>query len=104
MFGLVVRFDIRDEDAARQFDALTADVVRAIAAREPGTLVYATHAIEKEPLARVFYEVYADEDAFHDHERAEHVREFHAHKDPLLAQDPRVEFLRAGPAKGLPMT
>ncbi len=100
MFSLVVRFDCRDAAAAARFDELTAVVVRQIEEREPGTLVYATAAVEGEPLARVFYEAYRDRDAFQAHEEAEHVRRFHAEKDPLLTGT-RVEFLTPGAAKGL---
>jgi quinol monooxygenase YgiN len=103
MYALVVRFDIRDERGAREFDALTARAVEEITAKEPGTLVYATHAIEGEPLARVFYEAYRDRDAFQEHEDAQHVKDFHAAKNPLLVGEHRVEFLAPGPAKGLPV-
>ena len=95
MFALVVRFDCRDLAAADRFDELTAEVVRDIAEKEPGTLTYATHAVEDEPLARIFYEVYRDREAFEAHEAAEHVRRFHARKDPLLVGT-RVEFLQPG--------
>jgi quinol monooxygenase YgiN len=102
MFALLVRFDIRDEESAKKFDELTAEAVEQIRAHEPGTLVYATATVEGEPLARVFYEVYADrENAFQAHEVAPYVVDFHARKDPLLAGH-RVEFLAPGPAKGLP--
>ncbi len=98
MFALVVRFNIRDEEAARRFDELTAEVVAHISAKEPGTLIYATNTVEGEPLARVFYELYADREvAFAAHEQASHVRAFHAAKDPLLV-DHRVELLAPGPA------
>ncbi len=102
MIGLVVRFDIRDDESARRFDELTAQAVAQISASEPGTLVYATHAVEGEPLARVFYELYRDQGAFEAHERAPHVVRFHARKNLLLAVPPRVQFLSPGPAKGLP--
>ena len=98
MIGLVVRFDVRDEPSARLFDELTATVVAQIGAEEPGTLVYATHTVRDAPLARVFYEVYADDASFRAHEEAPHVVEFHRRKDPLLASEPRVEFLEPGPA------
>ena len=100
MFALVVRFECRDEAAARRFDELTAAVVGQITDREPGTLVYATHAVEGEPLARVFYEAYRDRDAFAEHERAEHVIDFHARKDPLLTAT-HVTFLTPGSTKGV---
>jgi quinol monooxygenase YgiN len=100
MFALVVRFDVRDDPAAERFDELTAAVVRAISEHEPGTLVYATHRVEDEPLARVFYEVYQDRDAFEFHQAAQHVVDFHAQKDPLVVGR-RVEFLSPRQAKGL---
>ncbi len=101
-FALVVRFDVRDERAAERFDELTTAVVARIRTDEPGTFVYATHVVPDEPLTRVFYEVYRDRAAFDAHERAPHVVDFHALKEPLLAGAPRVEYLAPGPAKGLP--
>jgi quinol monooxygenase YgiN len=102
MFALVVRFNIRDEAAAKRFDELTAEAVEQITANEPGTLIYATHTVEGEPLARVFYEVYADREvAFKAHEEAEYVKAFHAAKNRLLV-DHRVELLAPGATKGLP--
>ncbi|MCO8273696.1 antibiotic biosynthesis monooxygenase [Actinoplanes sp. TRM 88003] len=92
----MVRFDCRDSGAAARFDELTATAVRQIAENEPGTLIYATSAVDEEPLARVFYEVYRDRAAFETHENAEHVRRFHELKDPLLTAT-RVEFLTPGP-------
>jgi quinol monooxygenase YgiN len=102
VIGLFVRFDIRDETSARLFDELTAAAVAQVSAKEPGTVVYATHRVVGEPLARVFYELYADEAAFAAHEEAPHVKQFHRDKDPLLVRQPRVEFFTLGPAKGLP--
>jgi quinol monooxygenase YgiN len=98
MYALVVRFDCRDSAAAARFDELTAEAVALITEREPGTLVYATAAVEGEPLARVFYEVYRDREAFQAHEEAPHVVSFHARKDPLLTRT-RVEFLTPGATK-----
>jgi quinol monooxygenase YgiN len=100
MFALVVRFDCRDQAAVARFDELTAEVVQEIAQKEPGTLIYATHSVESAPLARIFYEVYRDRDAFQAHEAADHVQLFHARKDPLLV-DRRVEFLSPASATGL---
>lgn len=104
MIGLVVRFDLPDEDSARLFDRLTEEAVAEIAAKEPGTLMYITHLIAGEPLSRLFYEVYADEVAFQAHEQAEHVISFHSRKNPLLAGEPSVRFLTLGPGKGVPTT
>jgi quinol monooxygenase YgiN len=100
MLALVVRFDCRDQAAATRFDELTAEVVHQITAKEPDTLLYATHSVEGEPLARVFYEVYRDRDAFQKHEVADHVVRFHAEKDPLVVRR-RAEFLVPGSSTGL---
>src|SRR5690242_9253396 len=55
-FGLVVRFRLRDPEAAAGFDALVARTLPEIGRREPGTLAYLVHSVPGEPLARVFYE------------------------------------------------
>lgn len=98
MYCLLVRFRVQDEAAARRFDELTATAVAEITAKEPGTLVYATHRSHDEPLSRVFYEAYRDDDAFQAHERAPHVIDFHARKAGLLAGPPVVEVLTLGPS------
>jgi quinol monooxygenase YgiN len=92
VFTLVVRFDLPDASAARAFDELTAAAVPLIRAHEPGTLVYETYAVEGEPLARVFYEVYRDRDAHAEHERQPHTTAFLTTLRSLVAQT-RVEYL-----------
>ena len=101
MFALVVRFDLADERAAERFDAISARLVEQITADEPGTLLYATHTVEGEPLSRLFYEVYADQVAFQLHEDAPYIQAFLAAREPLLAGC-RVERLTPTLAKGLP--
>lgn len=103
MFALVVRFDLHDTAAATAFDALVAEVLPQIAAHEPGTLVYATHVVEDEPLARVFYEVYADRDAHRAHEAAPHTAHFLAAKDRHVASV-RVDFLTTPTGKGVALS
>ncbi|MGQ7296086.1 NUDIX domain-containing protein [Quadrisphaera sp. KR29] len=58
--AIAVRFDLPDATALAAFDALVADVLPGFAADEPGTLTYVVHAVEGEPLARVFFEEYAE--------------------------------------------
>ncbi|MGW5386925.1 putative quinol monooxygenase [Nocardia sp. NPDC003963] len=101
MFALVVRFDLKDAEAAEGFDRLVTETAEGIAEHEPGTLVYATHTVEDAPLSRVFYEVYRDRDAFEEHERQPHTRRF-LDKRPDYVADFRVEFLTPAAAKGLP--
>jgi quinol monooxygenase YgiN len=99
MIGIVVRFDVHDLAAAAEFDRLTAIVLERIRADEPGTLVYTTHRVQGEDLARVFYELYADDAALQAHQDAPHVQRFHADKERLLATAPRAEFVVPGPGK-----
>ncbi|SQE00675.1 Antibiotic biosynthesis monooxygenase [Parafrankia sp. Ea1.12] len=101
MFGLVVRFNLLP-GAAGRFDRLVAETLPLIVSSEPGTLVYATHVVEGEPDARIFYEVYQDRAAFDEHERQEHVRRFLSAREEFLAGPPRVEFLTGVGGKGLP--
>jgi len=100
MFALVVRFELRDEAAAAAFDELLGTALPQIE-QEPGTLVYLTHSVEGEPLVRIFYELYADRDAFVAHEAYEHTRRFLIAKDELLA-GVRVEFLGQPAGAGIP--
>jgi len=68
VFAIAVRFDLPDPAAAAEFDELVARTVPGILAEEEGTLVYVPHRVEGEPLARLFYEVYADRDGHRAHE------------------------------------
>jgi quinol monooxygenase YgiN len=76
VFGLVVRFTCKDEASARAFDELVAGTIEQIKAHEPGTLVYASHKVDGEPLQRIFYELYRDRAAFDAHEEQEHTKHF----------------------------
>lgn len=51
MFGLCVRFTCKDEATAEAYDRLVAETIDAIRANEPGTLVYASHLVEGQPIA-----------------------------------------------------
>lgn len=91
MFALVVRFELKDESAAAAFDALVERTARGIAT-EPGTLIYAVHTVDDEPLARIFYELYADRGGFDAHNAQPHTKQFLAEREQFLSAT-RVEFL-----------
>ena len=99
MFSIVVRFDLKDAAAAGEFDELVAAMLPEIAAKESGTVVYATHTVEGEPLARVFYELYADHEAHAAHEQQQHMQAFFAAR-PRLVAETRAERLTLGPETG----
>jgi quinol monooxygenase YgiN len=85
MFGLCVRFTCKDEASAEAYDRLVAETIEGIKANEPGTVVYASHRVEGQPLQRIFYELYRDRAAFEAHEAAPHTRRYLAERDQYLA-------------------
>ncbi|MEV4092745.1 putative quinol monooxygenase [Streptosporangium saharense] len=99
MFGLMVRFTCKDQASAEAFDQLTGQTVERIRKNEPGTLVYATHLVEGQPLQRIFYELYEDRVAFDTHEAQEHTRHFLNARDDLLTSV-EVDFLHLQAGKG----
>jgi quinol monooxygenase YgiN len=99
MWALVVRFYLRDEEAAKGFDDLVAETAPQIRDKEPGTLVYAVHKVKDAPLSRVFYELYESREAFDAHEQQEHTKKFLSEREQYLTGH-RVEFLDEPTGKG----
>ena len=99
MFGLCVRFTCKDETSAKEYDRLVAETIEAIKVHEPGTLVYASHLVDGQPLQRIFYELYRDEVAFHAHEAAPHTRRYLDERDQNLAST-EVDWLTLQTGKG----
>ena len=89
--AIVVRFTVRP-GAEADFDQLVARTAAGIRAHEPGTLVYAVHAVDGASRERIFYELYRDRAAFTDHEAQPHTRQFLAEREPLL-ESKQVDFL-----------
>lgn len=98
MFAIAVRFDLRDEDAARAFDTLAGEALIGIQESEPGTLVYAVHTVDDAPLSRVFYEVYTSREAHAQHEANEHTKRLLS-QVAALTTSVRAEFLGAPTGK-----
>jgi quinol monooxygenase YgiN len=90
-YALSVRFTTRDADAAQRFDALVERTLEGIR-NEPGTLVYVVHKPEDEPLVRVFYELYADKEAFLAHEEQDHTKRMLNEREQYLTST-EVVFL-----------
>jgi len=100
MFAIVVRFDLKDEAAARGFDALMEETLVAIQDLEPGTLIYAVHQVEDAPLSRIFYELYSSREAHAQHESTEHMVHAFAEMKRYVVNT-RVEFLETPTGKGV---
>ena len=99
MFGLMVRFTCKDEASAGAFDQLVNETIGKIETQEPGTLVYAVHKVDGQPLQRIFYELYQDRAAFDAHEEQEHVKRFLGAREELLASV-EVDWLDLQVGKG----
>ncbi|WP_046469407.1 putative quinol monooxygenase [Allosalinactinospora lopnorensis] len=100
MFGLAVRFTLKDEDSAAGFDVLVAETLPQIRESEPGTLVYAVHTVQDKPFERIFYELYRDRAAFAAHEEQPHVKHFLREREKFL-DSVEVDFLSLADAKGV---
>jgi quinol monooxygenase YgiN len=99
MFGLCVRFTCKDQASGEAYDKLVAETIEAIKANEPGTLVYASHLVDGEPLQRIFYELYRDKAAFEAHEAAPHTRSYLDQRGQYLAST-EVDWLTLQAGKG----
>jgi len=99
MFALCVRFTCKDQASAEAHDRLVAETIEAIKSDEPGTLVYASHLVEGQPLQRIFYELYQDRAAFEAHEAAPHTRRYLAERDQYLSAT-EVDWLTLQAGKG----
>jgi len=99
MFGLMVRFTCKDETSAQAYDRLVAETAEGIRNSEPGTLVYAAHLVEGQPLQRIFYELYRDKAAFEAHGAAAHTRRYLAEREQYLAAT-EVDWLTLQSGKG----
>lgn len=99
MLGLSVRFTLKDKGAAEAYDRLTAETIEGIRASEPGTIVYAIHTVEGQPLQRIHYELYADRAAFEAHGAAPHTRRYLAERAAYLAST-EVDRLTLQAGKG----
>ncbi|GAA4569302.1 putative quinol monooxygenase [Planotetraspora kaengkrachanensis] len=99
MFGLVVRFTCKNEESAAAFDRLVSETIAKIRTDEPGTIVYASHLVDGQPLQRIFYELYQDRAAFDAHEQTDHTKHFLAARGELLISTD-VDWLQHQDGKG----
>ncbi|MFC7326878.1 putative quinol monooxygenase [Marinactinospora rubrisoli] len=100
MFGLVVRFTLKDPESAGGFDELVGQTISKIRDNEPATLVYAVHQVEGQPLQRIFYELYRDRAAFDFHEEQPYIKRFLAQREDYLSSTV-VDFLNLQSVKGV---
>lgn len=98
-FGLFVRFTLRD-GAGEAFDTLVRRTIEKVKIEEPGTLVYTSHKVQERPNQRIFYELYRDRNAFEEHERQPHTREFLASREQYV-ESVEVDSLTVSASKNI---
>lgn len=98
--GFIVIFTLR-EGAARPFDRLAEWTVQAIHEKEAGTLLYTCHSVVDAPQQRIFYALYRDREAMHEHERQPHVRRFVAEREQYVLAT-NVVRLKVNSHTGIP--
>ena len=77
MIAVIFRAKMR---AGKEDEALAAmrSMVESVQSNEPGALVYALHRLQDDPSELVFWEAYADDDAFKAHMSTAHMNEMRA--------------------------
>lgn len=101
VLGTLLRFELKDDAAARGFDALAEQLIASVRAAEPETLVYVFHTVEDAPLSRVVYEVYANQDAVGRHQSTDYFQRAMLELDEFVVSA-RMEVLGAPHGKLLP--
>jgi len=74
-YGRIMIYTLLDGHADA-FDRLAAEVAHAVRQTEPGTLVYACHAVDNAPDQRLFYQLFRDANSVEAHTRQPHVQRF----------------------------
>ena len=90
----MLRFELKDDAAARGFDGLADRLIAAVRAGEPETLVYVVHRVADAPLSRVVYEVYANQEAVERHQSADYFQRAMVELEQFVVSA-RVEILGA---------
>ncbi len=70
IYGMLTVFTLMD-GAGDAFDKLAEETVEQVLRNEPDTLLFVSHGVKSAPLQRLVYELYRDQTAYHDHQRAD---------------------------------
>ncbi|MBM4411219.1 MAG: antibiotic biosynthesis monooxygenase [Chloroflexi bacterium] len=80
------------EGKADEMQAALQQLITQVQANEPGVMQYAMHSVEGQPGVFLFYEQYADDEAFALHRGTEHMKALGAALADLSAA--RIEITR----------
>jgi quinol monooxygenase YgiN len=76
-----------------QLEAAFHDMIKKVRAAEPGCQAYILHKANDDPTKFVWYETYADQAAFDNHRKTEHMKEMGGRIANLLDGRPEIEML-----------
>ena len=71
MTAILAQFKLKPDKQA-EAEAALAEMVAAVEANEPGAVLYIAHRSQKDPTLIIFFEAYADGDAFTAHTQTPH--------------------------------
>ena len=91
LFGQITIYTLI-EDRLDEFDRLTEQVVEAVRAKEPGTLVYIVHAVPTAPMQRILYEVYQDRAAYDEHLSQPYMTRYMAERRSMVLATNAIEL------------
>jgi quinol monooxygenase YgiN len=81
------------EGSQDQLEAAFHDMIKKVRAAEPGCQAYILHKANDDPTQFVWYETYADQAAFDNHRKTDHMKEMGQRIANLLEGRPQVEML-----------
>jgi quinol monooxygenase YgiN len=87
---VIAKLKAKAGEEAKMEEALRAMVAKV--AREEGTLIYTLHRSQKDPTQFLFYEAYADAEAFKHHSATPYFKELFGTLQPLLDGAPQIEM------------
>ena len=76
-----------------QLEEAFRDMIKKVRAAEPGCQAYILHKANDDPTQFVWYETYADQAAFDNHRKTEHMKEMGGRIANLLDGRPQIEML-----------
>jgi quinol monooxygenase YgiN len=91
LYGRIAIYTLLDA-GADEFDRLAEQVVDQVRTGEPGTLAYVVHGVPSAPLQRILYQLYADRDAYDQHQERPYVAEFESRRRPLVLATNVIEL------------
>jgi quinol monooxygenase YgiN len=76
-----------------KLEAAFKDMIKQVRAAEPGCEAYIVHKSAKDPLQYIWFEKYADQAAFDNHRKTDHMKAMFPRISPMLDGAPELEMM-----------